>query len=40
MPRSLSHGELAVLFCHVLVLFSVAGGPWSVDRMLAKRRAH
>lgn len=36
----LNHGELAVLFCFVFLLFSVAGGgPWSLDRVLAERRS-
>lgn len=36
----LNHGELAVLFCFVFLLFSLSGGgPWSLDRMLTNRRA-
>ena len=35
-----NHGEPAVLFCFIFLLFSATGpGAWSLDEILAKRRA-
>ena len=35
-----NHGEPAVLFCFIFLLFAVYGaGPWSIDGWLRRRRA-
>jgi putative oxidoreductase len=39
MP-ALNEGEEAVLYCFIFLMFAAAGGgPWSLDAMLARRRA-
>jgi putative oxidoreductase len=39
MP-ALNEGEEAVLYCFIFFMFATAGGgPWSIDAMLARRRA-
>jgi putative oxidoreductase len=35
-----NHGEPAVLFCFIFLFFAAHGaGPWSLDRLIARRRA-
>jgi putative oxidoreductase len=34
-----NHGEPAVLFCFIFLMFAAHGsGPWSLDRLIAQRR--